>query len=478
MYNDDNWNEDAEELQEIITAYEALKNGNATRLLDVEEFELLIDYLFQENKEPEAFVACNLALEFYPAANSIKFYKAELLFHSQKLRQSLAVLDEIESIEPHNLDVVLLKSEILVAQTKAEDAAIYLTQKLPLFNGREKIDILLELADVYDECEAYEKIFDTLETVLSIDKRNEEALHKISFWSDYAGLQERSALLFKKILDEDPYNSIAWFNLGVAYQGLKMFEDAVEAYEYCTAIDDSFEFAFRNMADASIRLRWYDKAIESLERNLELGNPEDVIYEALGLCFEKQKDFEKARFYYRKAIQLNPTDDKMYFKIGEAYFREQEYSKAKHSIAVALQINQENAMYYVAFGNCLLELDGDETEIVNAFLNAIRLKPASKTVWTNFMKALFRLELYESMYENSLLYLDMDDERPEFEYYTVAALIKLGKVNEALVRLGNVLHIIPKKVKMLTELDASFLQRKAIVDLIAGYSSKGNTAEE
>lgn len=474
MFNEDNWDEDAEEIQDIIAVYEALKQGSATRLLDVEEFELLIDYFFQENKEPEAFKACNLALEYYPVATTIKFFKAELLFHSQKLRQALVLLDEVEALEPQNLDVILLKSEIFVAQMKPEEAALYLTRKIVNFKGREKIDLLLELVDVYDECEEYEKIFDTLETVLSIDKRNEEALHKISFWSDYAGLQERSALLFKKILDEDPYNAIAWFNLGVAYQGLKMFEDAVEAYEYCTAIDDSFEFAFRNMADASIRLKWYDKAIESLERNLELGNPEDVIFEALGLCFEKQKDFEKARYYYRKAIQLNPSDDKMFFKIGESYFKEQDYAKAKSSIAVAIQLNKENAMYFVAFANCLLELEGEETEIVNNFLHAIKLKPTSKTVWSNFMKGLFRMELYESMYENSLLYVDMDDDRPEFEYYTVAALIKLGKVNEALVRLGNVLHIIPKKVKMLTELDPAFLQRKAIVDLISGYNSSNN----
>lgn len=479
MFNDDDWDGEGLEnqLEALLQKYEALKNGESAAFIEEEGFEILIEYFFQDNLETEASTACDLALQFFPNSVSINLFKAELLFNGQKLRQAIAILDEIEVLDPSNIEIVLLRSEILMAQEKFADAAKYLKSRVEDFDQEQKISILLELTDIYDELNDSSKIYDTLEYVLYLDKRNEEALNKISFWSDYAGFQERTVKLFEEILDEDPYNVLAWFNLGVAQQGLKKYEQAIEAYEYCVAIDDTFEFAFRNMADAAIRLRWYDKAIESLQRNLELGKPEDIIYEAIGLCFEKQKEFEKARYYYRKAIQLNPAGDKLYYKIGETYFKESQWLKALNSYAVATHLNKENAMYYVALGNCQLELDKPEEEVVESFMNAVKLKPQSKTVWSNFLKALYKLELYESMYENALLLLDLDDEKAEFEYYAVAALLKLGKVNEAIIRLGNLLHNHPKKLKILTDLDPTVLQRKVIVDLIASYN-KRNTIED
>ncbi len=471
MFSSDNWNNEQDpNLEMLLNKYEQIKNGTLTSFLEEEEYEIIIEHFFQENLEAEAHEACNIALQYFPNAVSIKLFKAELLFHGQKYRQANAILDEIEIYDANNLDIVMLKSEVLVAQQKTEEAAKYLHQRADDFEGKDKIDILLELTEVYDELEQHEKIYETLEYILYLDIRNEEALNKISFWSDYLGYQEKSISLFKGILDDDPYNVLAWFNLGVAYQGLKEYEKAIEAYEYCVAIDDSFEFAYRNMADASMRLRWYEKAIEALQRNLELGKPEDIIFEAIGLCFEKQKDFEKARHYYRKAIKLNPADDKLYYRIGETYSKEAEWLKALNSFAVATHLNKDNAMYYIALGNCQLELDKNEEEIVNTFMKALKLKPHSKTVWSNFLKALFKLGLYESMYDNSLLLLDLDSDKGEFEYYTVAALLKMGKINEAIVRLGNLLHHYPKKIKLLTELDPTVLQRKTIVDLIASYT--------
>lgn len=473
MFNEDNWNEDNDfNLESLLVKYQNLKEGNAVSFLEEEEFEIVIEHFFQENLESEAADACSLALQYFPKSIGINIFKAELLLHGQKLRQALAVLDSIENLDPTNLDIVMLKSEILTAQLKSADAAAYLQQKLEDFEGKDKIEILLELTDVYDDLEQHEKIYDTLEYILLLDKRNEEALNKISFWSDYLDLQDRSINIFNDILEEDPYNVLAWFNLGVAHQGKKDYEKAIEAYEYCVAIDDTFEFAYRNMADAAMRLKWYEVAIDALKRNLELGKPEDVLFEAIGLCFEKQKDFEKARYYYRRAIQLNPADDKLYFRIGETYAKETEWLKALNSFAVATQLNKDNAMYYIALGNCQLELDKPEEDIVQSFMQALKLKPQSKTVWTNFLKALYKLGLYESMYENSLILLDLDTDKAEFEYYTVAALIRLGKINEAIVRLGNLLHTLPKRLKILTDLDPTVLQRKSIVDLIANYKNR------
>ena len=77
-------------------------------------------------------------------------------------------------------------------------------------------------------------------------------------------------------------HELAWFNLGAAYQGLKLYEKSIDAYQYAIAIDEKFDYAYRNMGDAYLRLHKYKEAIEVLQKVLELSMPEEVIYEAIG----------------------------------------------------------------------------------------------------------------------------------------------------------------------------------------------------
>ena len=111
-------------------------------------------------------------------------------------------------------------------------------------------------------------------------------LYKICFWTDFTGRSEESIKLHQKIIDDFPYNELAWFNLAAAYQGLKLYEKAIDSYQYAITIDEKFDYAYRNMGDAYIRLRKFKEAIEALEKVLELSKPEDVIFEAIGHCYD------------------------------------------------------------------------------------------------------------------------------------------------------------------------------------------------
>ena len=117
-----------------------------------------------------------------------------------------------------------------------------------------ELSCLFELADVYDDYEEFDKVFDCLKLILEEEPTNEEALYKICFWTDFTGRNEESITLHLQIIDEFPYNELAWFNLGAAYQGLKLYEKAIDAYLYAVTIDEKFDYAYRNMGDAYLRL--------------------------------------------------------------------------------------------------------------------------------------------------------------------------------------------------------------------------------
>lgn len=472
MFNDDSWDEeDSGSIEDLLRDYELIKNGNKSRFLDEEDYEYIIEYFFQNNNEVEAIAACEIAQTYYPYSTAILFSKAEILFQAQKYGQALHTLDMLDDLDPQHVEAVLLRSDIYLAQLKFDQAAVLLEGKKEQFSGREKIELMLELSDVYDECEDFEAVFEVLKKILELDYRNEEALHKISFWADFADMQEESAALHARIIEEDPYNALAWFNLGAAYQGLKKHEEAIDAYEFCVAIDEKFEFAYRNMADSYMKLHWYDRAIESLQKNLELGKPEDVIFEAMGHCFEKQKNFDRARYYYRQAVQLNPSDDGIFYRIGETYSREKQWEKAMKAYSVALNLNKENAAYSLAIGNCLMELEAYQEALV-CFINAVRLKPNNKSYWLALVKGLYKGEEYEEALTQIALARETVGDKPDFDFYQAAALFALGKSKEALLYLEEGMAEAPSKLKLLTEVSPEVLQRKAVADLVARSKRK------
>ena len=470
---DDDFNDDGEfgSVEEILAKYEGVKRGDAAHMLDEEEFETVIEHFLQNSNEGEALLACDIACTYYPFSSSILLLKAEILTQSQKYGQALKVLDDVDQYDSNNIDSVLLRSDILLAQLKFDRAALWLEEQSKNFDGKDKVEILLELSDVYDESEEFEAVFDTLVRVIGIDKRNEEALQKICFWAEFTDRLEESITIHTQLTDDDPYNALAWFNLGAAYQGLKMHEKCLDAYEYCVAIDEKFEFAYRNMADAYMRMKHYEKALESLQKHVEIGKPEDVIFEAMGYCWEKKKDFPKARSFYRQASQLSPQDDSIFYKIGETYAREKQWEKAVKSYSVALHLDKDNASYCLAIGNCLMEMDV-KSEALVCYLNAVRLKPGNKTTWVALIRGLF-LAAY---YDEAIIQLDVARDhcgrKGEFDYYHAAALLETGKAKEAMLLLESALKDAPKKLKVFTELNPEYLLRAPVAELIARYKKK------
>src|SRR5690348_3455698 len=345
MMHEYEFSEEFDELRELIQQYENLREGRTHVFLDEDSFEQIIDYFDDQDELNKALQAAECGIEQFPFSAFLLLKKANLLIESKRYKDALGLLDKAALLDAMDINLYILKTDAYLAMNEHEKAVEVLERQLTRFEGEDRTELLLELADVYDDWEEFDKVFDCLKMVLEYDLNNEEALHKICFWTEFTGRNEESLRLHRHIIDEHPYNELAWFNLGTAYQGLKLYEKAVDAYQYAVAIDDKFEYAYRNMGDAYIRLRKYPEAIKVLERHLEIAKPEDVIYEAIGHCYEKQKKYTQARYCYRKASHLNPEDDKLYYRIGHTYMLEKNWDNAVKSLLSAIKINRNNAEY-------------------------------------------------------------------------------------------------------------------------------------
>jgi tetratricopeptide (TPR) repeat protein len=459
------------ELQEILKRYENLKKGRSQSYIDEESFEKIIDYFDEKEDMSSALEAAEKGAEQYPFSSTMIIRKADLLIATHKYREALSLLDHAATLDSGDINVYILRTDAYLALDKQEKAVEILEQALSLFSGEERISLLFELADVYDDYQEFEKVFDCLKLILEQEPNNEEALYKICFWTDFTGRNEESIKLHQKIIDEFPYNDLAWFNLAAAYQGIKLYEKALDAYQFAIAINEKFDYAYRNMGDSYIRLKKYKEAIEVLQKVLELTKPEALIYEALGYCYDKLHNNGQARFNYRKASHISPDDSKLYYKVACTYFNEGQWESAVKQLETALKIHRHQTEYNLLMGECKM-LQGFYKDAIHYFSTVVTTRPKNKKGWESLIRCLYKAGYFEEAKDQATAALKISSCQPIFLYYLSAILFALGKTKEAILQLEHAMAKSPKLVKGFVELNPSILQNHHVVDVISRFKKK------
>ncbi len=464
------YNQDREGMIELLQQYDSMKQGNGYAFIEEDAFEQLIDYFDEKDDLSSALEAANYAIEQYPYSCILKIKKADILIAKRLYREALTLLEKAELLDRGDINLYILKTDVYMALDQQKKAADLLEKAIHLFEGEERIELLFELADVYDDYEEFDKVFNCLKLILEQDNTNEEALYKICFWTDYTGRNEEGIKLHQKIIDEHPFTELAWFNLGAAYQGVKLYEKAIDAYQYAIAIDEKFDYAYRNMADAYLRMRKYKDAIEVLQKVLELTRPEDVIYEALGHCYDKLKNYAQARFHYRKASHLTPEDSHLHYKIACTYMNEDQWESAIKNLENAMRIQRSRPDYNFALAQCYEQLDKTKDAIIY-FSNFIKARPKNIKGWAALIKCLYDAGFYEEALEQTHNAFKNTTNKPVLFFYKTAILFAMGKSREALLSLELAIEKSPGMIKQMVELEPSLLQNAQVISLIAKYKN-------
>ena len=426
---------DNDEIKELLKQFRNLQNGRGNSFLNEDAFEKIIDYFDEIESLPNAIEAVELGIEQYPYSSALLVKKADLMIATRQYDKALDILEKAELLDGSDINIYILKTDAYLALDKQAKAVSLLENALKHFEGAERIELLFELADVYDDYEEFDKIFDCLQLILEEDPNNEEALYKICFWTDFTGRNEESIKLHQKIIDDFPYNELAWFNLAAAYQGLKLYEKAIDAYKYSVVIDEKLDYAYRNMADAYIRLRKFRDAIESLEKVIELSRPEDVIYEAIGHCYDKLRNYAQALvFIIAKHHILMQTTANFIIKLPAHISTKPSGKMPLSNLKMPCVFLQNNQSIISRLGSvkCSSEIFRDA---VQYFSNVVRVRPKNVAGWDALIRCLYTGGFFEEALEQAQSAARITNGKAVFIFYSCAICFALGKTKEGLLQL-------------------------------------------
>ncbi len=158
--------EDREQLRELLRQYENLKKGQGNSLLEEDAFEKIIDHFQEKDELVKAMEAAETGSEQYPYSSMLMIKKADILLANRRYKDALTILEQASLLDGGDINLYILKTDAYLALDQQGKAVELLEEALNLFEGQERIELLFELADVYDDYEEFDKVFDCLKMVL------------------------------------------------------------------------------------------------------------------------------------------------------------------------------------------------------------------------------------------------------------------------------------------------------------------------
>jgi len=238
--------------------------------------------------------------------------------------------------------------------------------------------------------------------------RAEELIQK----KDYAAAEP----LLHKVVESDPGNYVAWFDLGFAENGLGKIDDSIAAYRKSVAAKpDVFEanlnlglqLAKTGQPDAeqflraATRLKPTDHVAEGQERAwlslaqvLERSQPEDAVaayrqaailqpkdpepHLAAGLLFEQQGKFSDAVEEYKQALALDPSSDAL-TGLANVYMRGRRFPEAEEYLRKLVAAHPGQGAAHVQLGR-VLAAEGKNDAAIAELEAGAKLAPADLDV--------------------------------------------------------------------------------------------------
>ena len=313
MFEDDEDIEDyfdeEQDRQAAIERYEDMLKSHDAAYFDSAEFEYIIDNYVEKNQLRRSREAVDMAMQQHPESSVLKIKEARQYLLEGQAENAFQILQHVERDEDDGPDYFLVLGSCLAALGNSKDALENYFNALPYFDEDEKFDLYNAIAYEYQRLKNFDLALDFYQRALTLatDENNErETLyHEIRCCFLSQSRKEEAIAFFQRLVDEDPYNSKAWTNIGDCYRMMGEYEESIDPYEFALAIDPVDLWTNMHLADIYYDLGRYKESIDTLEEALRNGVETSIIHTSLGDCYYRLNDLQTAEEHFRKAVEMN-----------------------------------------------------------------------------------------------------------------------------------------------------------------------------
>ncbi len=178
------------------------------------------------------------------------------------------------------------------------------------------------------------KVVNAYDTDKGVAVKNLQEAYKFYIQKDY----ELAILYYKKSLKENPDGIEARFGLGVCYQFLHQYDQAIDSYLKLLEKNYSRKKIVSNLL-LCLQHKSYKKSLEILSSIDEKILGYSDILAQIGIIYMKTNNNQKAILTLLKAYDIDPTNAIVAYDLGILFDRNKNIDNAKHFFDIAVKNN-------------------------------------------------------------------------------------------------------------------------------------------
>ena len=229
-----------------------------------------------------------------------------------------------------------------LALDQPEAAVAALSEALKLQPNDVKTNFTL--ADAYVRAKSLDKAEAVYKTLVGLNPEGATTYYgKIIQMYDEAGQYDKAIEAARKIIEINPKNELAVFNLGIMFLKLNRTDEAVQAFRDALALKPDYASAQYNIGYSySLAKRWKE-SVEGFQKYTELAPDDPLGYLNVGVGLMMLKSFEAALEPLRKCIELKPDNAVAHYNLAIVYLNLKDDFSAREVYKTLLGLNPEYA---------------------------------------------------------------------------------------------------------------------------------------
>lgn len=422
-----------DEMSKIVKRYEAyLRNKGVSGYFDVEEFEVIADFYYDNGQMKNGLIAVEKGLKLHPNSYELELKKVMILLRSGESMKARTLLNTLP--QTNDYDATLLKIEVLL-RTGSYPESLKMSRQLMKDESTDHYAAGLGLAYMYITTHHFEDALEFLKESEKIDPNCVDTLNGLAFCYSNLGFNQQALEAFERITRIDPYMAEAWYNIGLIELTKKNFQDALHAFDYALTIQPDDPNIIIHKAQTLSNLQLYNEAIDEFQQAIELSTDKSEKMESwleIGFCFEQLELYTEAIRYYEMALKVSPGDYRALSGIAICLLDQEKYLESIMYLKQALEINDQAPDAWAYMAEAMIGLDRVD-EALRAYHRSIRLEPNQP----NALMAMANIHLERSNYSLALYYykkaqkVDVDFELENIHLLLAVAYYKTGKLGES-----------------------------------------------
>lgn len=408
-----------------------------------------------EGDYPAALVFLREAIALEPGSAIMHEEMADIKIKIGQIPEALEYINKAIALDPNYRPPYVLGGVVLSSIGKDLEAADFLRKAVKIDPAKE--DAYLHLALSLTRLFEYEEAVSTLKTLVKLNPDSILGYYYLGRAYSQMKLYRDALGYFTKVLEIRPDFDQATIDMAATYEAMGDYPHAIDTYRLLVNEEDHRAAILQRLTQLLLQQRRFVEALEYLRLAAQSGLGGQETVRKIGLVHLELEQYDEAIAVFGDLLEKDPFADNIRLYRGIAFEEKDELDLAHAEFG---KISKNSAQYFEAVSHIALILkEQGKTDAAIAVLKEVidsnpdNLEPYLNlsTMYESIDRPLAGLDI---LLENEKLF----QKEPRLHFRIGVLMDKLGRRNESISRMKQVLLLDPNDAQALNYLGYSYAE--------------------